>query len=110
MVDRILQIHVPERRCAACGRRDAKASLCRLVRIEGAVKPDPLQKVNGRGAYLCPSEACWARAGKKHGVERSLRLGTTVSELDWSRMALAFGLSPRRDEERHGCRKEHHCS
>ena len=110
MVSRTSQIHVPERRCTACGRHDAKASLCRLVRTEGAVKPDPLQKLSGRGAYLCPSEACWARASKKHGVERSLRLGATVSDADWSEWAAAFGVSQRRDDERHGCRKEHHCS
>ena len=39
----------------------------------GNVEVDPSGKVDGRGAYLCPTAACWERAFQKGRLEHVLR-------------------------------------
>jgi hypothetical protein len=39
---------------------------------DGAVAVDLTGKLNGRGAYLCPDDACWTLAERRHAVERAL--------------------------------------
>ena len=47
--------------------------MVRLVRTAtGTVVVDPSGKLNGRGAYLCPDEACWTQAERRRGLERAL--------------------------------------
>jgi predicted RNA-binding protein YlxR (DUF448 family) len=46
----------------------------RLVRRpDGVVMRDPTGKMNGRGAYLCHSEACILNAQKRKNLEKSLK-------------------------------------
>jgi predicted RNA-binding protein YlxR (DUF448 family) len=60
------------RRCVACREMREKHQLARIVRTpDGAIQPDPTGKAPGRGAYICKTDACTARAKKIKGLERS---------------------------------------
>ena len=64
---------VPMRRCVACREMKPKKELIRVVRTpEGEIVADETGRRNGRGAYLCRSEACLAKALKIKALERAL--------------------------------------
>ncbi len=66
--------HIPIRTCIACRTTGDKRGLMRLVRRpDGVIMSDPTGKMNGRGAYLCHSEACILNAQKRKNLERSLK-------------------------------------
>ncbi len=81
--------HVPLRRCAACGLQAPKGELVRVSRTsQGVVAIDPQGKRGGRGAYLCPREACW-KAGLDRGrIDAVLRHRLTQEERQGLRRAL----------------------
>ena len=60
---------VPLRMCVSCGEMRPKKELLRMVKTpEGAIELDFTDKKNGRGAYICKSQACFEklpRAGKR---------------------------------------------
>ena len=63
---------IPMRQCVGCREMRAKKELIRVVRSpEGAVSLDFKGKLPGRGAYVCPSQACLARARKAKALERA---------------------------------------
>lgn len=72
---------MPIRTCVACRTSGGKRTLVRVVRLPaGDARPegegvalDPTGKRNGRGAYLCPTEACVTQALKQKKLERSLK-------------------------------------
>ncbi|MBC8099486.1 MAG: YlxR family protein [Armatimonadetes bacterium] len=73
--------HIPQRTCVVCRSQDAKRQLTRLVRTADAgVQLDPTGKQAGRGAYLCESPACWARAAATDVVAKALRTSLTVED------------------------------
>ena len=55
--------------CVSCGEMRPKKELLRMVKTpEGAIELDLTGKKNGRGAYICKSQACFERlprAGKR---------------------------------------------
>ena len=59
--------HVPQRSCVACRQVRPKAEL-----PLGAVRVDGSGRLAGRGAYLCPTEACAAQAVKQKRLGRAL--------------------------------------
>ncbi|MCA1690070.1 MAG: YlxR family protein [Actinobacteria bacterium] len=63
----------PYRRCVGCGRTAAKPELLRLVVADGFAVPDPVGRMGGRGAYICPDPACLDRATRRGGLARALR-------------------------------------
>ncbi len=64
---------VPMRMCVACREMKPKKELIRVVRTpEGEIVADETGRKNGRGAYLCRSEACLAKALKIKALERAL--------------------------------------
>lgn len=66
------QRKIPIRRCVGCGEGKPKKELVRVVRgPDGAVSLDETGKKAGRGAYLCHSAACLAKARKKKSLERA---------------------------------------
>jgi uncharacterized protein len=66
--------HLPQRTCVACRKTGIKRELIRLVSIPGAgIMVDITGKKSGRGAYLCPTRACWEAAIKAGKLENSLR-------------------------------------
>ena len=77
--------HVPQRTCVACRRVAGKRELVRLVRTtDGGVEIDIGGKEAGRGAYLCPTRACWETALKGGRLEHTLR--TTLNGANRQRL------------------------
>ncbi len=71
----------PLRTCISCRLQGSKRDFIRIVRTpEGAVRPDPGGKANGRGAYLGPVQRCWREALDEQRLNHALR--TTLSEAD----------------------------
>jgi predicted RNA-binding protein YlxR (DUF448 family) len=65
---------MPLRMCVSCRELNDKKLLLRVVcGPQGDVLLDPSGKYPGRGAYICPSEACLQKAKKKHSLERALK-------------------------------------
>ncbi len=64
---------IPMRKCTGCGEMKPKKQLIRIIRTpQDTVMTDATGKKNGRGAYLCNSSECLAKAVKSRGLERSL--------------------------------------
>ena len=63
---------IPMRMCVGCREMKPKKELLRVVRTpEGEVLIDPTGKKSGRGAYICASSDCLARARKQRQLERA---------------------------------------
>ena len=77
--------HIPIRTCVVCRQTSEKNSLLRVVRIPekegGGVAVDPTGRANGRGAYICASDACIDKALKQKRFERSLSVGAVAPAL-----------------------------
>ena len=66
---------IPVRRCVGCNEGKPKKELVRVVRnAAGEVNMDLTGKRPGRGAYLCRSAECLAKARKAKRLERALEL------------------------------------
>lgn len=64
---------IPLRKCSGCGEMKPKKELVRVVRSpQGEVSLDLTGRSPGRGAYLCRSAACFAKARKAKRFERAL--------------------------------------
>ena len=69
------QKKIPVRRCIGCNAQRPKRELVRVVRSpEGEISIDLRGKAPGRGAYLCPSAACLAKARKAGRIARALEV------------------------------------
>ena len=69
------QKKVPVRRCVGCNTQKPKKELVRIVRsAEGAITVDLTGKMPGRGAYLCRSTQCLAKARKAKRLERTFEV------------------------------------
>ena len=67
------QRKIPLRRCTGCNEQKPKKELVRVVRSpQGEIALDRVGKMPGRGAYLCPSAQCLAKARKVKRLERAL--------------------------------------
>lgn len=70
-----MQKKIPQRQCMGCRERKSKRELIRVVRTpEGQVCLDFSGKLNGRGAYLCPSAECLKKAVRSKALDRSLEV------------------------------------
>ncbi len=66
--------HVPQRTCIGCRTTKEKRDLVRIVRTpENDVEVDPRGKRSGRGAYVCPTQACLQAAFKGQRLEKALQ-------------------------------------
>ena len=66
------QRKIPVRRCVGCNTQKPKKELVRVVRSpDGTVSVDLTGKKAGRGAYLCPSTACLAKACKAKRLQNA---------------------------------------
>ena len=67
-----MQKKVPLRQCLGCREMKPKRELIRAVKSpEGEVSLDFGGKKPGRGAYVCPDEACLKRAVKSKALSRA---------------------------------------
>lgn len=65
---------VPMRKCVGCGEMKSKKEMIRVLKnSEEEFVLDATGKQNGRGAYICPSKECFAKAVKSKGLERSFK-------------------------------------
>ena len=65
---------IPMRKCVGCQEMKSKKEMLRVIRTqEGEFLLDSTGKKNGRGAYLCPSSDCLAKAIRQKGLERSFK-------------------------------------
>ena len=65
---------VPMRKCIGCGEMKNKKEMMRVLKTsEDEFVLDVTGKKNGRGAYLCVSKECFAKAVKGKGLERSFK-------------------------------------
>ena len=66
---------IPMRTCTGCGEMKPKKELIRVLKTnETEVLLDKTGRKNGRGAYLCNCLACFQKARKTKGLERSLQI------------------------------------
>ena len=76
---------IPMRMCVSCREMKPKRELLRIVVPAGSETQnatlDAGGRVSGRGAYLCRSAECLARAKKSRAVERAL--SCEISEATW---------------------------
>ena len=69
-----MQKKIPMRKCVGCGEMKEKKEMIRVIKTpEGEILLDKTGKANGRGAYICNDSACFAKAVKNKGLERSLK-------------------------------------
>ena len=69
-----MQKKTPLRQCLGCREMKSKGELIRIVRSpEDEVSLDFKGKKNGRGAYICHSTECLARAIKSKAISRALK-------------------------------------
>lgn len=62
---------IPMRRCLGCMESKPKKELCRVVKkTDGEICVDKTGKMNGRGAYICYSTDCLAKAIKAKRFEK----------------------------------------
>ena len=65
---------VPMRKCVGCGEMKSKKEMMRVLKTaDDEFVLDATGKKNGRGAYLCQSKECFAKAVKNRGLERSFK-------------------------------------
>jgi uncharacterized protein len=69
---------VPQRTCVACRQVKAKLELVRLVKNnQGGIQIDTREKMDGRGAYLCPTPECLEKALHGTQIEHVLKCRIT---------------------------------
>ena len=65
----------PQRQCIGCGEMKNKRELIRVLKgTDDVISIDATGRKNGRGAYICPSMACFEKAVKSRGLERSFKM------------------------------------
>jgi predicted RNA-binding protein YlxR (DUF448 family) len=64
---------IPMRKCLGCNEMKPKKELIRAVKSpEGEISLDLTGKKSGRGAYICRSKKCFARARKSKRIDKAL--------------------------------------
>ena len=83
----------PVRTCAGCGAKKPQREMLRIASQDGAIPVVDVQfKAAGRGAYLCRSRVCMERALQRRGLERTLKLKTSVPAAMRSELEQALGV------------------
>lgn len=92
-----MQKKVPDRMCIACNEMKPKKELVRVTGDkEGHVAVDLKGKANGRGAYICRSADCYAKARKGKKLERALKM--PVPAEIWEMLGALPGIGTGDDE------------
>ena len=74
---------VPMRQCVGCQEMKSKKEMLRVLKTaEDEIVLDATGRKNGRGAYLCFSKECLAKARKNNGLERSLKMAIPSAVYD----------------------------
>lgn len=87
--------HIPQRQCVACRRMRPKRELVRVVRTPvGEIRVDATGKVSGRGAYVCPADACVESALRERRLEHALEVPIPDSAAAELRAVANRGIQP----------------
>ena len=65
---------IPQRQCVGCRMMKNKKELIRILKTDEGIIIDDTGKKNGRGAYICKTAGCLAKAIKNKGIDRSLKM------------------------------------
>lgn len=66
---------IPQRQCVGCREMKDKKAMIRIVKSEDdTFSIDATGRKNGRGAYVCPTEACLKKAMQSKGLERAFKM------------------------------------
>lgn len=88
---------IPMRMCVGCRVMKPKKELLRVVRTpEDEILIDFTGKKSGRGAYVCPDEACLARAVKQRQLDRALERSISLEVTQQLSRQIAFS-KPKED-------------
>jgi len=80
---------IPQRTCMGCQAKKDKHELVRIVRSpDGEISVDMTGKKAGRGAYICPEQACLEKVMKSRRLERVLE--TSISQEVYDRLKEAL--------------------
>jgi len=80
----------PLRKCTGCQEMKNKKELIRVVNNEETgISLDFTGKKAGRGAYICPCDACLEKAVKSKGLERSFKCAVPKTVYESLREELA---------------------
>ena len=64
----------PVRLCVACRKKFKKKLMLRVAKTSnGTLSVDLLQRLQGRGVYVCYDENCFKILKKKRGLEKGLK-------------------------------------
>ena len=81
---------IPMRQCLGCNEHKPKRELIRVVRDpEGVISIDFNGKKSGRGAYICPCAACFAKARKTKRIEHVLECEIPANIYDEMEQSIA---------------------
>lgn len=78
-------MHIPERMCVACRKMKHKSELIRIVKKGDAVALDKVNKLEGRGAYICKNEECINTAKKRRMLSKHFKTAVDDSIYDAAR-------------------------
>lgn len=83
---------IPQRTCMGCQAKKDKHELVRIVRSpEGEISVDMTGKKAGRGAYICPEQACLEKVMKSRRLERVLETSISPEVYNGLKEALENG-------------------
>lgn len=92
------QRKIPMRMCVGCREMKPKAALRRIVKSpEGEIAIDLKGKAAGRGAYVCLSAECLAKAQKSRALERALE--TRIDPEVYERLSAEIAALPPTEAE-----------
>jgi predicted RNA-binding protein YlxR (DUF448 family) len=63
-----------------CRQAAQQTELIRLANVDGAVVPDPLRRLPGRGAWLHPDPDCLERAIRTRAFNRAFRTPVQIQQ------------------------------
>lgn len=82
---------IPLRMCVGCREMKPKKELLRVVRSpEDEISIDFTGKKSGRGAYICPEDACLQRAAKQKQLDRALERPISPDVIEQLRRQIRF--------------------
>lgn len=81
---------IPMRQCIGCGSMKEKRELIRVVKTpEGEIALDRSGRMNGRGAYICPTQECLEKAVRNKGLNRSFKMAVSSDVTERLRQEIA---------------------
>ena len=81
---------IPMRQCLGCNEHRPKREMIRVVRDpDGVISLDFNGKKSGRGAYICQSAACFAKARKTKRIENVLECSIPTEIYDEMEQSIA---------------------